>query len=659
MKSASTGCPSAAVLELLLGEQLSGAELDPVESHLEECVPCQDRLEQMIAKTLPQAVSVCVEYPIEPQPSQDFLQRLKLISPPELLATGEEVPSFDRESSSEAPTAHPIDRLENRRLNQYEIIGKLGQGNMGVVYKARHVELGKVVALKVLPAAFTDELSIARFKNEARAASRLDHPNIVTTHDAGRDEGMHYLVMTFVEGIDLARLVQQHGRLSIPDACEMVRQAAVGLQHAFERGLVHRDIKPSNMMLAGDGIVKVLDLGIARSFSDTLDAERLTATGMLLGTADYLAPEQWENPHAVDTRADIYSLGCTLYHLLTGHPPFVGTAYQSVLTKMRAHLEVPPPPIGQERPEAPAELANVLDRLLAKDPADRFATPAELAEALRPFTAGANLVALLEANGKENLADGLSPALARDTAKTAPTLRNDRVSRRGLNEAGRRFAKRYGVAVSLAILCLAGAIAGSFWIVKHTAKPLAGPVKIEAMTVNQFRGETATPVGDVASSTQTVFVDDGVRVSARLNAPGYFLLLAFNPDGSKQLCYPGDKDARPIPALDLLFPGERHEFVPEHPGLQVFVLIASAKPLTLYSEWRSSVDSIPWKETRGHNQPWRWQFDGHEYRQLPAERGHIVERGGPPQEFRDLCEFFRSRPEVQAVRALAFPVTKK
>src|SRR5262249_4018773 len=155
------------------------------------------------------------------------------------------------------------------------------------------------------------------------------------------------------------RLVQRRGRLAIPDACELIRQAAVGLQHAFERGLVHRDIKPSNLMLARDGVVKVLDLGIARSCADTLATERLTAAGMLLGTADYLAPEQRDNPHAVDTRADIYSLGCSLYHLLAGDPPFSGPSYPSVMTKMRAHLEGLLPPIIRKRADVPTPLAAV------------------------------------------------------------------------------------------------------------------------------------------------------------------------------------------------------------------------------------------------------------------------------------------------------------
>src|SRR5262249_25645688 len=206
------------------------------------------------------------------------------------------------------------------RLGQYQILGKLGKGGVGAVFKARHTELGKVVALKMLRDERPDEVTIARFKNEIRAVGRLDHPNIVVAHDAGQAGGVHFLVMEYVDGMDLARLMERRGRLSPADACEVIQQAAVGLQHAYERGLVHRDVKPSNIMLARDGRVRLLDLGLARSFGDS-PADALTAQGMMLGTADYLAPEQWDHPHGADTRADIYSLGCTLYHLLVGKAP--------------------------------------------------------------------------------------------------------------------------------------------------------------------------------------------------------------------------------------------------------------------------------------------------------------------------------------------------
>jgi serine/threonine protein kinase len=546
---------------------------------------------------------------------------------------------------------------------------------MGVVYKAMHVELGKLVALKVLPASTMDEINIERFKNEARMASRLDHLNIVATHDAGRAEGVHFLVMTFVDGIDVAKIVQRHGRLSIADGCEVVRQAAVGLQHAFERGLVHRDIKPSNMMLTREGVVKVLDFGVARSFADTVAAERLTATGMLLGTADYLAPEQWDNPHAVDARADIYSLGCTLYHLLAGHPPFFGSRYQSVLTKMRAHLEAPPPSILEEVPGAPAELAAVLDRMLAKDPAERFATPGELVAALQPFAAGADLVAL----ARPAIDDPTNPtkvtpiSLAGDTAEPANTLTTDQRRR---DTQGKKISRRAAIALGLAGPCLAIAVGVAYWATHRDGEQTPAPkkpAKIEVMIVRDHGDESRKLIGDIAKTIQPVFTDHDLQISMKFNAPAYFYLVAFNPDGTEQLLYPEDpalqvvqyprdKNAKsmttaPDKSEELRVPREGKYFTPDIDGLQAFVLIASAEPLPPYAEWRSRKVATPWNKNRSYNSDSRWQFDGEEFMELPQDRLQV--RGGPPKEFRDLCNFFRNLPDVQAVRAIAFSVTKK
>jgi serine/threonine protein kinase len=666
MKADQDRCPSVVILELLLTEQLSEAELDPVETHVEGCAACQEQLEGMIAPaTVAAAVVPAGANEAEMQPHHDFLRRLKELPPPGPVDSEFEMAPTQRQLFEEPPAPDRAADLKKKRLGQYEILETLGKGNMGVVYKARHIELGKLVALKVLPASMLDEVNIVRFKNEARMASRLDHLNIVATHDAGRAEDMHFLVMAFVDGIDLASLVQRHGRLAVPDACEVIRQAAIGLQHAFERGLVHRDIKPSNMMLTRDGVVKVLDFGIARSFADTVAAERLTATGMLLGTADYLAPEQWENPHAVDTRADIYSLGCTLYHLIAGHPPFFGPRYQSVLTKMRGHLEAAPPSIQDERPDAPAELVAVLEQMLAKEPEDRYATPGELVAALQLFSAGADLRVLLTQTAPD--ATNPTPVLPFDTAQPSRTLAS--------NRPARRLAKRFALALSLASVWLAVVISVALWFRQSNPSLATPPLKIEAMTVSQFRDITATPHGDIARTLEPIFTDDSVRVSARLSVPAYFFLIAFNPDGTEQLCYPEDperpavqyprdQDAKsmtmaPARSADLRYPQDQY-FEPGIPGLQVFVLIVSAEPLPPYAEWRSRLSTIPWKSRDADGRQLRWEFDGQEISVLSGERGSVVERGprhAAPSEFRELCDFFRSRPEK--VRAIAFPVTRK
>jgi hypothetical protein len=265
---------------------------------------------------------------------------------------------------------------------------------MGVVYRAWHQAFKKWVALKVLaPTRVTNPQTVARFEREREIAGKLIHPNIVRATDADDVDGVWFLVMDLIEGADLGLLVREVGKLPVPEACELVRQAAVGLQYAHENGLVHRDLKPSNLMLASGGEVKILDLGLALLRGDVSE-EPLTADGQMMGTADYMAPEQWQMAHEVDIRADIYSLGCTLYTLLTGRPPFAGPQYVSYGQKLAAHLSAVPRPVTEIRGDVPPELLALLGRMLAKEPADRPQTPGDLARELEPFVGGANLARL-------------------------------------------------------------------------------------------------------------------------------------------------------------------------------------------------------------------------------------------------------------------------
>ncbi|MCI0356958.1 MAG: protein kinase, partial [Planctomycetaceae bacterium] len=283
-----------------------------------------------------------------------------------------------------------------RRLNEYELVEPIGRGGMGLVYRARHMLLQRTVAIKVLPhLALADESAVRRMRRESAAAGRVQHPNIVYATDAGECDGVHFLVMEFVHGIDLSKLVAVASPLPVADACEIVRQAALGLAHIAECGLVHRDLKPSNIMLASDGRVKILDLGLALLREGQIgDSESPTQSGYLLGTADYVAPEQLLDSHDADVRSDLYSLGCSLFKLLSGQAPFGGVDHGSVAKKLSAHQHVAPPAIGELRPDAPPEVAAVLGRLLAKRPDDRFQTPTELVEALTPLAHGADLPAL-------------------------------------------------------------------------------------------------------------------------------------------------------------------------------------------------------------------------------------------------------------------------
>ncbi len=315
-------------------------------------------------------------------------------------------------------TGEPVGRATAQstslgQLGEYRLLEKLGEGGMGAVYRALHTKLGRQVALKVLPkGCIEDERAIARFEREMMAVGAVDHPNIVRAMDAREIEGTRFLVMEFVKGLDLGKVVRRVGPLPVADACELARQAALGLQSAYEHKLVHRDVKPSNLVLTHQGQVKLLDLGLARFQSDQPAGEEVTATGQPIGTIDYMAPEQVSDTHTVDIRADVYGLGCTLYKLLCGRAPFSGPKYETPFNKMQGHLQKPVPPIRRFRRDVPKELIAVVNRMLAKEPAERFATPAEVADAIGPMATASDLPGLLaRAEGQPTAAAGLSEAL--------------------------------------------------------------------------------------------------------------------------------------------------------------------------------------------------------------------------------------------------------
>jgi WD40 repeat protein/tRNA A-37 threonylcarbamoyl transferase component Bud32 len=290
-------------------------------------------------------------------------------------------------------------RAHNLLLGPYIILERLGEGGTGQVYKARHQRMRRVAALKVIRRELLAETEVvARFYREIQVASQVAHPNVVHAYDAGPNGETHFLAMEYVKGIDLHRLVKQNGWLPVDQACDYVRQAARGLQHIHEHGLVHRDVKPSNLLLtevnppgSGQAVVKLLDLGLAR-FERPLQGE-LTGSftpvgGVMMGTPDYMAPEQALDMHQADIRSDIYSLGCTLYYLLTAQPPFPGG---TLAQKLLWHQQVKPPPVTSLRPEMPAGVQTVLERMLAKSPAERHLTPIAVVHDLEAAVNGRGL----------------------------------------------------------------------------------------------------------------------------------------------------------------------------------------------------------------------------------------------------------------------------
>jgi serine/threonine protein kinase len=374
-------CPSAEQLFAFNVGELPGDRREAIAGHVEGCAKCLD-----VLRTLDDNADSVIATARKPVPPELFSGSA---SPPSLAATIAKGP-------------RPSGPAQPERLGDYRIESVLGSGGMGIVYLAVHMRLGKEVALKVLKLGDDhDPKVISRFQREMEAVGRLDHPNVVRAIDAREEGGVHLLVMEYLKGSDLARIVEHCGPLLVADACEVIRQAALGLQYAHQGcQLVHRDLKPSNLMVTPDGVVKILDLGLARVFREhsperqAKDASLTTEHGVM-GTVDYMAPEQWDDSHAVDPRADLYSLGCTLYYALTGAPPFSGPEYETRSRKMMGHALAPMPPLHRKRPDIPDDLSAIVERMLAKKPENRYATATQVAVELQPFARGCDLPTLV------------------------------------------------------------------------------------------------------------------------------------------------------------------------------------------------------------------------------------------------------------------------
>ncbi len=373
-----TQCPGREQLDALLAESLGAEEQAIVEQHIAACAVCRQRLDEQ------SALPVVAEPPIEQKDSEksgwggDIAGRLAA----GLQATRQK----ERTSKSDAPPAIP--GCQVRQL--------IGRGGMGAVYLAWQDGLERLVAVKVLPESLVaDERARARFTREMAAVGRLNHPGVVTAFAAGQHHGVHYLLMEYVAGQDLAAINRQVGRLEVADACEVIRQAAIALQYAHQHGLVHRDIKPSNLMLTREGIVKVLDLGLARFQSEFAARDELTHSGQMVGTVDYMSPEQGQHSQ-VDIRSDIYSMGATLFKLLTQRSPLDCAEHAAPAVKLTALALGKRLSIRQQRDDIPDGLVDVLHRMLAQDPNDRFASPGEVASAIERFCQGNLICGLVE-----------------------------------------------------------------------------------------------------------------------------------------------------------------------------------------------------------------------------------------------------------------------
>lgn len=359
----STPHPSHEKLNAFSLGQLPPQEAAVVEGHIHDCEPC---CETMLGLS-----------------SDDTF--VGLLQEVQQLADDLTIDQSGASSSSASMTDDvPALLAEHPR---YEIVGLIGKGGMGAVYEARHRMMDRTVALKIINRELVRKPeAVDRFHREVKAAAQLAHPNIVTAHDAEQVGNVHFLVMEYVDGVDLSHAVRDRGALPVSEACDYVRQAAIGLQHAHEQGMVHRDIKPHNLMLTADSTVKILDFGLASLAPKAatqvgIPAVRsdLTAVGDVMGTPDFISPEQADDARQADIRSDIYSLGATLYYLLSGRPPFTDGG---VLQKLKSHAESEPESLVSLRDDIPEGLVAVVAKMMAKDPNQRFQTPTAVAEAL-------------------------------------------------------------------------------------------------------------------------------------------------------------------------------------------------------------------------------------------------------------------------------------
>jgi len=353
--------PAREILQAFGLGKLDDASSTQVSQHLETCVDCKRQVAELSGDSLLDKLRQANSPAGTPAPGQPLAPLAK--APP--------------------PSSVPPELQNN---TQYDILRELGAGGMGVVYLAKNKLMDRLEVLKVISTAMVHKTgALDRFLREIRAAAALSHDNVVKAHSAMQFGETLVFAMEYVEGDDLAKVVKAQGPLPIANACYYARQAALGLQHAHEKNMVHRDIKPHNLILARVGkkhMVKILDFGLAKASSEKKLDRDLTGEGAMLGTPDYMAPEQSLDAATADIRADIYSLGCTLYYLLTGAPPFDAANLVGLLL---AHQSTQARPLNLVRPEVPVELAAVVARMMAKDPAKRYQKPIEVAQALTPF----------------------------------------------------------------------------------------------------------------------------------------------------------------------------------------------------------------------------------------------------------------------------------
>jgi serine/threonine protein kinase len=495
--------------------KLDETTAESVGKHLEQCGPCRHRVDALSSEKAAGRMRAGDTSPETKSERSRTSAKVK--------------PSSAGNQESTATQAAPIDALPPELVNhpQYEVIRELGRGGMGVVYLARNKLMGRLEVLKVLRRERPARHKMPeRFLREIQSAAKLSHPNVVAAYSAQQIGDLLVFSMEYIEGDDLAKLLRARGPLPVLNAVYFVCQAAQGLQHAYERGTIHRDIKPSNLILSRQGkkaTVKILDFGLAKATSEAGFDHALTAEGQILGTPDYIAPEQTRDAQKADIRADIYSLGCTLYHLLAGSPPFRGASLYELL---QAHHSAEAKALNLIRPEVPVELAGVVAKMMAKDVESRYQTPGEVVQALKPFLkpSGANdrlpdsttvdkseAQSTVDRKASRDSDDGEEPESVTPVARVLPARRSKTSRERPAQERSTGSRQNVGPATErrtfwlwpAVVVALFAALSGAFWAggmfgLKNTVKDSASNRGEQVALVNGDHRDNAVGNRDAA-----------------------------------------------------------------------------------------------------------------------------------------------------------------
>jgi serine/threonine protein kinase len=573
------------------------------------------------------------------------------------------------ESFSTSQRASSADSLRpGYRFGQYSIESQIGRGGMGAVFRAVNTKLNKAVALKILPSDFLTNLeAVQRFEREMRSLGSVDHPNVIRALDAGEIDGIHYLAMEFVQGVDLDHFIRKTGPCKPELACRFLSQAATGLHVAHLAGLVHRDIKPANIMVTIDGIAKVADLGLARiqGQDQGTSADEMTQRHQIMGTPDYMSPEQWEDTARADARSDLYSLGCVLYFMLSGRAPYASQGNSTVGQKMKAHITQPPPSLETLHDDLPDALSNLYSDLMQKDPALRPQSALEVANAFQRiypnYDSRPNIQSLLSSQASNSQSDA-SNAYA--TTKLLPVPNYVTSNRAWL------------VVAATSALVIAGFVTAKLLTPvspKQTIQPISTSLAVEVL---QRRSDSEVfRQGLIGPQLSAAYYGDLVRLGIDFPSPRYCFVIALNPTDQPewrvQLVYPSKNDLRPVKSDKLSLPEKPTSYLPltDGVGQQAYLVIESEKPLPAFSDWQKTVATDEWdKPWKAGQYPGIWKFsDGElslyiaedEPNRMSSERAAVIDIAPPALDGLLAKLNTKIADHKERITALAFPVQAK